>query len=61
MKDAWLGKMIAKYLRENRYTQTYISRVTGIPLDKVNLSLNGEKKIHFQRIRTNMRCARCKY
>ncbi|BDZ79161.1 helix-turn-helix domain-containing protein [Claveliimonas bilis] len=47
MIDEWLGKAIRKYLKENRYTQIYLSRKTGIPPDKLSASLNGKRRFTF--------------
>ena len=30
MVDSWLGEAIRKYLKENRYSQSFISEKTGI-------------------------------
>lgn len=48
MVDEWLGKAIRKYLKENRYTQIYLSRVTGITPDKLSASLNGKRRFTFR-------------
>lgn len=48
MVDSWLGESIRNYLNENRYSQTYISKKTGIELSKVNLSLNGKRRFTFR-------------
>lgn len=42
-----LGKSIKTYLRENGISQTFISNETGIPLPKLNLALNGNRKLTF--------------
>ncbi len=36
---------IKEYLEEKGITQTFISRKTGIELPKLNLALNGKRKI----------------
>lgn len=48
MKDTWLGRAIAEYLKENRYTQTHMSKKTGIELPKWNLALNGNRRFTFE-------------
>lgn len=47
MTDAWLGEKIRKYLRRNRYSQTWLSEETKIELCKLNLSLNGKRRFTF--------------
>lgn len=47
MVDEWLGKSIRKYLKENRYTQIFISKKTGIAPDKLSASLNGKRRFTF--------------
>lgn len=36
---------IKQYLAENGISQTFISQKSGIPLPKLNLSLNGRRKM----------------
>lgn len=36
---------IKKYLENNGITQAFLSRKTGIPAPKLNLALNGERKL----------------
>lgn len=45
--DEWLGKKIKAYMEENRFTQAYLSKNTGIPPDKVSASLNGKRRFTF--------------
>lgn len=40
-----VGVKIKEYLEEKGITQTFISRKTGIELPKLNLALNGKRKI----------------
>lgn len=47
MTDEWLGKAIKSYMKENRFTQAYLSKETGIPPDKVSASLNGKRRFTF--------------
>lgn len=47
MADAWLGKAIADYLKENRYSQAYINRETGIARSKISQSLKGKRRFTF--------------
>lgn len=47
MVDEWLGKSIRNFLKENRYTQAFISRKTGIPTDKLSASLSGKRRFTF--------------
>lgn len=43
-----VGKKIKAYLAENGITQTLVSRKTGIPLSKLNLLLNGNRRLGFE-------------
>ena len=43
-----VGQKIKKYLNDNGISQTHVSRTTGIPIDKLNLSLNGGRKLQFE-------------
>lgn len=43
-----VGSRIKDYLRSNGISQAHISRVTGIPVDKLNLSLNGSRGISLE-------------
>ena len=47
MVDEWLGEKIKAYMKENRFTQAYLSKNTGIPPDKVSASLNGKRRFTF--------------
>ena len=42
-----VGLKIKKYLDDNGITQTHISSKTEIPLSKLNLSLNGNRRMTF--------------
>lgn len=42
-----VGQKIKGYLNENGISQTFLSSKTGIPLQKLNLSLNGNRKLDF--------------
>lgn len=42
-----VGAKIKAYLDSNGITQAHISRETGIPLPKLNLSLNGKRRLEF--------------
>ena len=42
-----VGIKIKEYLESNGITQAFISRETGIELPKLNLALNGKRKITF--------------
>lgn len=42
-----VGIKIKKYLEENGISQAYMSRVTQIDSVKLNLSLNGNRKLTF--------------
>lgn len=43
-----VGIKIKSYLEEKGITQAFISRQTGIELPKLNLALNGKRKITFE-------------
>lgn len=43
-----VGIKIKSYLEEKGITQTFISRQTGIELPKLNLALNGKRRITFE-------------
>lgn len=43
-----VGLKIKRYLDENGITQAFISRKTGISNSKLNLSLNGNRKLTFE-------------
>lgn len=42
-----VGLKIKQYLEENGISQVYISRKTHIPSVKLNLSLNGKRRLTF--------------
>lgn len=42
-----VGLKIKRYLKENGISQTFVSEKTGIPLTKLNLSLNGNRRLDF--------------
>lgn len=42
-----VGQKIKGYLNENGISQTFLSGKTGIPLSKLNLSLNGNRRLDF--------------
>ncbi len=42
-----VGQKIKKFIDDNGITQTHISNKTGIPLPKLNLALNGNRKMTF--------------
>lgn len=42
-----VGEKIKRYIEEKGISQTYISRKTGIALPKLNLALNGNRKLTF--------------
>ncbi len=52
MVDSWLGERIRNYLKENRYTQAFIARKTGIRPDKLSASLNGNRRFTFSEYET---------
>lgn len=43
-----VGLKIKGYLKKNGISQTYISRETGIELPKLNLALNGKRRLTFE-------------
>jgi transcriptional regulator with XRE-family HTH domain len=43
-----VGQRIKKHLAENGISQTFLSSKTGIPLSKLNLSLNGSRRLSFE-------------
>ena len=43
-----VGIKIKEYLEANGITQAFISRETGIELPKLNLALNGKRRITFE-------------
>lgn len=40
-----IGVMIKSYLEENGISQTFLSKKTGIELPKLNLALNGSRRL----------------
>lgn len=40
-----VGMMIKEYLKENGISQAFVSRKTGIDTAKLNLALNGGRKL----------------
>nr|WP_302591343.1 helix-turn-helix transcriptional regulator [uncultured Marvinbryantia sp.] len=42
-----VGSKIKKYLEDNGISQTFLSKKTGIELPKLNLALNGNRKLTF--------------
>ncbi len=42
-----MEEKIKEYLEENGISQTFISKKTGIDLPKLNLSLNGNRRMTF--------------
>ncbi len=38
---------VKKYLDEKGISQTYVSKKTGIPLPKLNMALNGHRRMTF--------------
>mgnify|MGYP000850709318 FL=1 len=42
-----VGKKIKLYLESNGITQTFVANKTGIPVQKLNLSLNGNRRLDF--------------
>ena len=42
-----VGQKIKTYLEENGITQTFVASKTGIPVKKLNLSLNGNRRLDF--------------
>lgn len=47
-----VGEHIHKYLDETGRTQAWLSKKTGIPKTKLNLSLNGKRKLTFEEYAT---------
>lgn len=43
-----VGQKIKKYINDNGVTQTHISSRTGISLPKLNLALNGSRRMTFE-------------
>lgn len=43
-----VGEKIKSYIIENGITQTFISNKTHIPLVKLNLALNGNRRLTFE-------------
>lgn len=43
-----VGKRIFEYLKQNGISQTHISKESGIPLPKLNLALNGKRRLTFE-------------
>jgi len=43
-----VGLKIKTYLDSNGISQTYVSNMTRIPLPKLNLALNGKRKMTFE-------------
>lgn len=42
-----VGQKIKLYLKNNGITQTFVAGKTGISVQKLNLSLNGNRKLGF--------------
>lgn len=42
-----VGQKIKLYLENNGITQTFVAGKTGISVQKLNLSLNGNRKLNF--------------
>lgn len=42
-----VGMKIKTYIEENGISQTHLSKKTGIPLPKLNLALNGNRRMTF--------------
>lgn len=42
-----VGKKIKSYLESNGITQAFVAKRTGIPVQKLNLSLNGKRRLDF--------------
>lgn len=42
-----VGEKIKRYIEENGISQTYISKKTGITKPKLNLALNGNRRLTF--------------
>ncbi|MFV0343820.1 MAG: helix-turn-helix domain-containing protein [Anaerocolumna sp.] len=43
-----VGQKIKRYINENGVTQTHISHKSGIALPKLNLALNGSRRMTFE-------------
>ena len=43
-----VGKRVFEYLKQNGISQTHISKESGIPLPKLNLALNGKRRLTFE-------------
>lgn len=43
-----VGLLIMDYLKEHGTTQTFISQKTGIPASRLNLSLNGHRRLRYE-------------
>ena len=43
-----VGQKIKGYLEDSGISQTFVSNKTGIPVQKLNLSLNGNRKLQFE-------------
>ncbi|MDO4438584.1 MAG: helix-turn-helix transcriptional regulator [Eubacteriales bacterium] len=43
-----VGLKIKDYLNNNGISQAYIARETNIPIPKLNLALNGNRKLTFE-------------
>lgn len=43
-----VGMRIKKYMEENGVTQAFLSRKTGMPSPKLNLALNGKRRLTFE-------------
>lgn len=43
-----VGEKIKKHLEENGISQAFICKKTNISKDKLNLSLNGNRKLQFE-------------
>lgn len=43
-----VGNKIKEYLEKNGVSQTFVSRETNIDLVKLNLSLNGNRRLTFE-------------
>lgn len=43
-----VGMKIKQYLDDNGISQTHVSNATRIPLPKLNLALNGKRRLTFE-------------
>jgi transcriptional regulator with XRE-family HTH domain len=43
-----VGQKIKQYINDNGISQSHISIKTGIPLPKLNLALNGKRRMTFE-------------